>query len=211
MNNICAMNEKLLGKMNDTLTFLLTACRYCAYQEFTKPCNKKKAGEKSRVSSIQYTEGQSSQNGSKILASFLADLNKIKINKKAHFNLSNYCNDVIDFYKRSETKKKFYTAYEQEYNLFDDQKKQNYLGERSADLVTNSALLNKIDDLQRDTGRIEKRQTQEASTSTGDSQRIPKGNSNKSVLMRIVEFGVQLHKKYVEGVNLTKKKIDIMK
>ena len=35
------MNEKLLGKMNDTSTFLMTACEYCAYQESTKPCDKK--------------------------------------------------------------------------------------------------------------------------------------------------------------------------
>ena len=43
MNYICAMNEKSLGKMNDTLAFLITACRYCAYQESIKPCNKNRS------------------------------------------------------------------------------------------------------------------------------------------------------------------------
>ncbi|KAG1032505.1 hypothetical protein G6F43_013758 [Rhizopus delemar] len=160
---------------------------------------------------IQSTETQSPQNGNKALASFLSDLNKIKNNKKAYFNLFNYCNDVIDFYKRSETKKEFYTAYTQEYNLFQDKKKQDYLGERSANLVTQLAILQKIDNLEQNIDVLEKRQTNKPSTSNHHSPPVSKEDSTKSVLMRIVESGVQLHNKYIEGADLTKQEIDIMK
>lgn len=160
---------------------------------------------------IQNTETRSPQNGNEVLASFLADLRKIKNNKKAYFNLFNYCTDVIDFYKRSETKKEFYIAYTQEYNLFQDKKKQDYFGERSANLVTQRAILQKIDNLEQNIEALEKRQTHKPSISNHHSPLVSKEDSTKSVLMRIVESGVQLHNKYIEGVDLTKQEIDIMK
>ena len=46
MNNIYAMNEKLLGKMNNTLTFTVRT------KNLQNRVTKTKAGEKSRVSSI---------------------------------------------------------------------------------------------------------------------------------------------------------------
>ena len=49
------MSEKLLGKMNDTSTFLMNACEYCAYQESAKPCAKKRPGKK-YVSSITHVK-----------------------------------------------------------------------------------------------------------------------------------------------------------
>ncbi|OBZ81425.1 hypothetical protein A0J61_10525 [Choanephora cucurbitarum] len=160
---------------------------------------------------IQGTQVQAPQNGNKALASFLTELNKIKNNKKAYFNLFNYCKDVIDFYKRNETKKEFYAAYTQEYSLFKDEKKQEHLGKRSANLVTQHAILQKIVNLEQDINALEERQMNNSFTSSHYS--IPKSgeDNTKPVLMQVLEFGVQLHNKYIQGADLTKQEIDIMK
>ena len=61
MSKLYAMKRTLLGKMNDTSTFLMTACEYYTDQESTKikkPCLKKmKARKKSSVPNVPHTTG----------------------------------------------------------------------------------------------------------------------------------------------------------
>ncbi|KAI8967670.1 hypothetical protein BDF20DRAFT_898608 [Mycotypha africana] len=156
---------------------------------------------------IENSETQAPRNANKVLASFLADLKNIKNNKKAYFNFFNYCNDVIEFYQKSEKKKEFYTAYTEQYNLFQDKKKQVYLGERSTNLLTQRALLQQLDNLAQDIDVLEKKQTDKPSISRHP---VSKEDSTKSVLTRIVEAGVELHNKYVGGEELTRQEIDII-
>ena len=86
----------------------------------------------------------------KILTSFVSDLNKIKSNKHTRFNLANYCSDVMNYYKVADNKKAFYSLYNEELDLFQDMKRQHYLPQKSANLVTERALLDNIANLETD-------------------------------------------------------------
>lgn len=92
----------------------------------------------------------SSHNASKMLSDFVSNITKIKTNKAHYFGLVNYCNDVINFYKKSSVKAEFYKTYNEEYDLFKDEERQNHLGKWSANLINERAILQKIHSLEKD-------------------------------------------------------------
>ncbi|KAG1313289.1 hypothetical protein G6F62_014112 [Rhizopus arrhizus] len=56
----------------------------------------------------------------------------------------------MNYYKVADNKKAFYSSYNEELDLFQDMKRQHYLPQKSANLVTERALLDNIANLETD-------------------------------------------------------------